>query len=341
MLKTKLHRIFFLAALSTAPFIACAHAATEKVLYSFDSATGDYPNALIFDQAGNLYGTAFYGGNTACNGEGCGVVFKLTPNANGEWTESTIYKFSGGTDGSHPYSPPILDQAGNLYGTTYGAFGDGGGTGSGTAYRLSPSPNGSWAFSLLHTFGQGKDGKQPTGRLAFDAAANLYGETFTGGSANLGTVFELSQGAGGTWNETVLHSFIGGKDGQYPSAGVALYGGNVFGSTESGGITNCSSGCGVIFELSPNGNGSWKESFPRRFTKASDGYQPYGLTLDSAGNLYGSASGGNDACGGGCGLVYRMTEKSNGVWTFTALHYFDGADGYGSGAPVLGQSGTV
>jgi hypothetical protein len=341
----KIQRTFALATFFFV-FLNIAHASTEKVLYAFNTTDGYYPTSgVIFDKAGNLYGTAFYGGNTACGGtgNGCGIVFKLTPAGNGEWTESVIYAFTGESDGSHPYSPLIFDQAGNLYGTTYGAYGGGGGTGSGTAYRLSPNQDGSWSFSLLHTFGEGKDGVRPNGPLAFDAAGNLYGETFTGGTSDLGTVFELSSGSGGTWKETVVHSFAGGKDGQYPSAGVAVFGGNVFGSTESGGISNCNSGCGVIFELSPNGSGGWKESFPRRFTGSTrDGYEPYALTFDSAGNLYGSASGGNPACGvGGCGLVYRITEKPNGVWTFTALHYFNGVDGFEPGALVFGPDGNA
>jgi uncharacterized repeat protein (TIGR03803 family) len=322
--------------------LTTAYAATEKVLHTFNITDGEYPyNGVVFDKAGNLYGTTFYGGSTDCDGGGCGVVFKLTPASNGEWTESAIYTFTGEADGSHPYSQLIFDKAGNLYGTTYGNY-EGGGTGSGTAYRLSPNKDGSWSFLLLHTFGQGEDGMQPTGPLGLDVSGNLFGETFVGGTANLGTVFELSPGSGSTWKESVLHSFAGGKDGQYPSAGVVVYGGNVFGTTESGGINCGGFGCGVVFEFSPTTSGGWKESFPHRFTGSTfGGNLPYALTVDSDGGLYGSASGGNSVCEGGCGLVYRMAEKSNGVWTFTALHYFNGGNGQGPGALLFGSNGKA
>jgi hypothetical protein len=346
MPKAKFHGTFLFSALAMALFVAQSHAATEKVLYAFNIADGESPGGLVFDSAGNLYGVAFYGGSTACGGGGCGVVFKLTPASNGDWTESTIYTFAGEADGSYPSSPLIFDKSGNLYGVTYGAYGSGG-IGSGTAYRLSPNEDGSWSFHLLYTFGKkAGDGMQPYGPLVFDSAGNLYGATFTGGNLDVGTVFELSSELNGTWQETTLHSFIGGKDGSYPSSGVTLENGNVFVATESGGIGchySYGNGCGVIAEFSPNEDGGWKESFPRRFTGSTiDGESPYALTFDTVGNLYGSAIGGTaDYCDGGCGLVYRMSEKPNGVWTFTALHNFNGGDGEGPDVLLFGASGSV
>ena len=321
-------------------FLATAYASSEKVLYAFNVKDGDLPEGgVVFDGSGNLYGTTFYGGTSACEGHGCGLVFKLTPAGNGEWTERAIYLFTGGSDGSHPNSRLVFDAAGNLYGTTYGAYY--GGSGYGTAYRLSPNADGSWAFSLLHTFGSG-DGIQPNGALAFDANGDLFGVTNKGGTANVGTVFELTPGAGGTWQETIVHSFTGGEDGKYPSDGVLFHDGSIFGTTESGGTGCPNNGCGVIFELTPNGSGGWTMTFPRRFTGALDGEEPLGLTFDSAGNLYGSANGGKTTyCFDGCGLVYRMSEKSNGVWTFTVLHYFNGGNGLDPEAVLVDSSGTV
>jgi uncharacterized repeat protein (TIGR03803 family) len=319
--------------------------ATENVLYSFNVKDGDLPEGgVIFDNAGNLYGTTFYGGTPACEGHGCGLVYKLTPSGNGDWTENTIYTFTGESDGTHPNSRLIFDSAGNLYGTTYGNYY--GGTGYGTAYRLSPNPDGSWSFSLLYTFGQGsKDGIRPSGTLAFDANGNLFGVTNKGGTPNLGTIFELTPKSGATWQETVVHSFIGGEDGSYPSDGVVFHNSNVFGTAAyGGGGTACNGqGCGAIFELSPNGKGGWTMTFPHRFTGTVDGEQPLGLTFDSAGNLYGSANGGNKTtdCPFGCGVVYRMTEKSNGVWTFTHLHYFNGGNGLDPEAVLIGSNGEI
>jgi uncharacterized repeat protein (TIGR03803 family) len=331
---------FLAVAISVLLLGSFAWAGTEQVLHTFTIADGEYPYAgVIFDGSGNLYGTTFYGGSTACNGAGCGVVFKLAPAAGGGWTESTIYTFKGLADGNHPYSPLIFDAAGNLYGTTYGDYD--GGSGFGTAYRLSPNSDGSWRFSLLHTFGIGNDGMQPNGPIAFDSLGNLYGATFTGGTSSIGTVFEISPAANGSWKEAVLHSFVGGKDGAYPSSGVVVRNGMVYGTTESGGI-GCATGCGVVFEFSPNSDGTWKESFPRRFTGGIDGYLPYGLLFDSSGNLYGAAAGGNKAyCDSGCGLVFRMTEKLDGVWADTVLHNFNGGNGQAPEALIFGADGDL
>jgi uncharacterized repeat protein (TIGR03803 family) len=319
-----------------------AEAATEKVLYAFNIADGEYPyNGVVFDNAGNLYGTTFYGGGHYCNGSGCGIVFKLTPGGDGTWTERAIYTFTGGMDGSHPYSHLLFDAAGNLYGTTFGNYA-GGGTGFGTAYRLSPQTDGSWKFSLLHTFTGGKDGAQPSGPMAFDQAGNLYGASFTGGNDNLGTVFQLSPASGARWKETVLHSFTGGEDGSYPADGVLAANGKVYGTTEQGG-TGCGQlGCGVVFELAPTGSGGWKEILLHRFVDGPDGEGALGLVFDSSGDLYGAAGGGNkNYCGGGCGLVFRLSPLSDGTWQDTVLHNFNGDNGEGPETLSFDTNGRV
>ncbi len=211
-----------------------ALAGTENVLHSFCTTDGDLPYAgVIFDQAGNLYGTTFYGGSQDCGHNGCGVVFKLSPNGNGTWSEQAIYTFTGGTDGSHPYSTLVFDAAGNLYGTTYGNYY--GGTGVGTAFRLTPGADGAWQFSLLHTFSGGKDGARPYGMLAIDKSGNLYGSADIGGSHNAGIAFELSP-ASGDWTETLLHTFTGGKDGSAPIGLLLSPSGNLFGAAAQGGL---------------------------------------------------------------------------------------------------------
>src|SRR5580658_4388294 len=133
---------------------AIAWASSENVLHTFAYTDGAQPGyGVVLDAAGNLYGTTGTGGNTVCGGYGCGLVFKLTPSAGGEWNESIIYAFTGGDDGYYPDSPLIFDAAGNLYGTAYA----GGGSGNGTIFKLTPSANGSWKFSILHTFAGGED----------------------------------------------------------------------------------------------------------------------------------------------------------------------------------------
>lgn len=327
---------YILAAMFVCLVVVTANAGTEKVLHEFNVQDGEYPyNGVVLDSAGNLYGTAFYGGSKTTQ---FGVVFKLTPEAGGGWTESTIYKFTGGADGNHPYSHLVMDAAGNLYGTTYGA--NDGGSGKGTAYQLSPQADGSYKFTLLHTFGGGQDGAQPNGYMGMDSAGSLYGTTFTGGSFNLGTAFELTPLSGGAWKETLLHTFSGGLDGANPSDGVILANGNLYGTTELGGNGCSESGCGVVFELAQTENGGWKETFLHRFAHGPDGYSPVGLIFDSVGNLYGAAAGGEAQCGG-CGSVFRLTPNANGTWTDTPLHEFNGQNGSGPETLAFDAQGHV
>jgi uncharacterized repeat protein (TIGR03803 family) len=140
-----------------------------KTLHKFTGGVdGVEPLAgLVFDQAGNLYGTTESGGN-----HGGGTVFKLTPNSDGSWTESVLYTFCSRTncsDGSYVLACLLLDQAGNLYGTTYW----GGAHRDGVVFKLSPNSNGSWTESVLHSFCHYKnnscpDGQWPSASLIFD-----------------------------------------------------------------------------------------------------------------------------------------------------------------------------
>jgi uncharacterized repeat protein (TIGR03803 family) len=294
----------------------CAAAAsTYKVLHRFTGLDGDTPyDSLVFDSAGNLYGTTSLGGVN-----GAGTVFKLTPNSNGSWTETVLYNFSAGADGYFPVAGVTLDSAGNLYGAAIYNSG-----GSGTVFKLTANSDGSWTPSVLHTF-TGADGGGPYGNLAFDAAGNLYGTTISGGSSaecsgGCGVVFKLAPNPDGSWTESVLHSFTG-TDGQLPRAGVIFDAtGSLYSTTAFGGA-----GDGTVFKLIPNADGSWSESTLHRFTGA-DGAIPYdALIFDAAGNLYGTASGGgsSSACStSGCGVVFKLTPKSDGSWKETVIHNF-------------------
>jgi uncharacterized repeat protein (TIGR03803 family) len=182
-------------------------------------------------------------------------------------------------------------------------------------------------FKVIYTFAGGNsDGYLPTAGLTRDKAGNLYGTTAAGGPQNGGTVFELSPGANGTWKEKILYSFTYGADGGSPFAGVVLDSqGNLYGTTEEGGIasSNCGGGsCGVVYELSPGSNG-WKENVLYSFTGAGDGATPMApVVLDSAGNIYGTATGGGSfvGCYYGCGVAFEL-EKASG-WTEKVLHTF-------------------
>ena len=199
-----------------------------------------------------------------------------------------------------PWASVTFDALGNLYGTTQ-TGGQRGQQGYGTVFKLTPS-SGGWVESVLHVFTDGLVGAYPVAALVVDAAGNLYGTAAKGGNAcNLdgcGVVFKLSPTSSGEWRERVLHSFEGGKDGAVPLAALSLDAtGNLYGTTFYGGVANgCPStgtaGCGVVFELSPDSSG-WKEMELHIFTGAGDGGAPgSGITLDGAGNLYGTTEAG-------------------------------------------------
>jgi uncharacterized repeat protein (TIGR03803 family) len=267
--------ILFVAALTAvfgsltiAPPLFAAN--TEQVLYSFGvgNSDGSKPLAgLVFDKAGNLYGTTYQGGYN-----GAGMVFELTPGENGTWTETVVYNFCSATncaDGKFPEAGLVFDTAGNLYGTTYW-----GGAGTcvyvcGTVFELTPA-NGTWTEKVLYSFCSANactDGGGPQASLIFDSVGNLFGTTGGGGSTaqncgsyGCGIVFELTPGTNGTWTENVLHTFGTGNDGALPYAGLIFdNAGNLYGTTSQGGRQGCGYGCGTVFEMTPGSNGTWNE----------------------------------------------------------------------------------
>ncbi len=258
---------------------------TETQLYAFTGTNGDgyYPGygAVIFDSAGNLYGTTIDGGK-----HNNGSVYKLTP-AGPPWMESVIYSFAANPDGCHPYGGLTFDPAGDLYGTTYQC----GVNSAGTVYQLTPSGN-MWTEGILYAFeGQSEnDGASPYGGLILDPSGNLFGTTSHGGIGG-GTVFELTPSNGG-WNYSQIYEFPGTHLGPYGGL-VRDSAGNLYGTTYAGGPYSS----GTVFELMPS-NGGWIYSELYDFTGGMDGAGPYGsLVLDAAGNLYGTTSAGGNAYG--------------------------------------------
>jgi uncharacterized repeat protein (TIGR03803 family) len=294
-----------------------AWAVTETRVHEFNG--GVDPNGLVQDSAGNLYGTTGSGGFY-----GFGTVFQVRPSPYGVWTESTIYSFTGGSDGGAPEAVMTLDAQGNLYGTTQ--IGGAGSCNCGTVFELSPSDSGVWAETTLHSFAGGADGSSPRyTNLVFDAAGNLYGVTPGGGSANVGTVFELSPQTGGGWTESVLYAFAGGaSDGANPIGGVVFdTAGNLYGAALDGGDSSqCGDGCGGIFELSPQAGGGWKEQMLYFFQGGNDGALPISLLIiDPAGNLYGmTQTDGSEFCG----TVFELSPGMGGTWSKKTLHLFTG-----------------
>lgn len=302
-------------------------------IYTFQGyADGLFPSArVIFGPDGALYGVTQSGGDLNCNaGFGtCGIVFKVSPPARVcesvicSWQKSTILAFSG-PNGAEPISEVVFDQAGNLYGTTYGGGGYGDdlciydNNGCGAVYELTPS-NGTWTETVLHAFPSSEDdGQNPYANLIFDSAGNLYGSTVAGGSGGLGTVFQFSPSGSG-WTENLLYTFEMDSTGVEPEGGLLLASGNLIGTTSSGGTGEG----GTVFQLT-SGQDSWAFNLAYSFS----GQQNFGprasLTMDAAGNLYGTTVAGGAY---GYGSAFKLT-PSNGGWTYTSLHDFTGgADG--------------
>ncbi len=293
-----------------------AQSQTFEVLYNFRPGPSGYgPEAgVTVDQAGNLYGTATYGGNSGgdCRSAGCGTVFKLIHRGSG-WTFSPLYTFQGGDDGGNPTARVIIGPNGTLYGTTS--------VDAGTVFNVRPPATVCkavlcpWTETVLHSFTGSPDGATPGfGELVFDHAGNLYGTTIGGGGSDpLGTVFELMPSGSG-WTETVIFDFIGSR-GVFPDNRVVLdQAGNLYGTTHEGG----EAGFGNVYELTPSGSG-WVESVLYNFQGGSDGGAPYGgVVLDQAGNVYGTTTfyGGP----GNLGTVFELAPP--GQWNFTLLHGF-------------------
>jgi len=301
---------------------------TEKVLYSFNNngADGAYPyGSLVFDSAGNLYGTTSQGGT-----RGSGNVFELSPGSGGIWTEKVLHSFNPSAGGgSQPLAGLILDPSGNIYGTTN----QGGTYGYGTVFELSPASGGAWTANVLHSFGRLTDGTSPVAGVIRDAAGNLYGTTIAGALHGDGIVFELSP-QGSSWTEKILYAFAGGTDASSPWGGLNFDpAGNLYGTTEYGGANNW----GAIYKLTPQSSGSWTESVLHSFNlDGSDGTSPVAsMAIDSAGKLYGTASGGGMFH---FGIVFELS-LSGSTWTETVLHSFgNGSDGANPQAGVVADA---
>lgn len=296
-----------------------------------------YPGSpFTADTAGNLYTAVGNGGLSQCIFYGCGAIYQWKPGTHRNPT--MIYSFSGTTDGAGPGGKLVLDAQGNLYGAA-GFAGDLNACfqqGCGVVYKLTPTSSGFWAQTVLHTFEGGTDGITPIS-VVLDGNGNVFGLTVDGGGYSCsggqqcGTLFELSPSSGGTWTETILHTFTGGSDGGVPLGSLTFDAhGNLFGTTDAGGVvsTLCTVGCGTVFELSPT-SGGWSFNTIYDFVYARGANPDGSLVIDASGNLYGATySGGKkySYCPGGCGVVYELSPTASG-WTQTLLHAFSGPDG--------------
>jgi uncharacterized repeat protein (TIGR03803 family) len=255
------------------------------VLYQFTGGTDDaHPFAeVVFDKAGNLYGTTNF------------TVYELTPSQGG-WTYSLLHSFTGGNDGEGAAAGLIFDNTGNLYGETC----CGGQYGQGVVFQLTPQGSG-WQENVLYSFQGSNDGGGPyTGGLIFDGSGNLYGATTAAGSGGGGTAFELVP-SNGSWTYILLYSFTG-LGGPWGSL-VMDTAGNLYGTTYADGAHQY----GSVFKLTPS-NGNWVYTPLYDFKGGTDGKWPQSnVVFDANGNLYGTASAGGTGCAHGCGVVWEIT----------------------------------
>ena len=258
-------------------------------------------------------------------------------------TFSVLHNFTGGTDGAGPTAGVTVAPSGVLYGTAS----NGGISNFGTVFKLT-QVNSSWVFSTLYEFGSG-DGITPYGGVAIGPNGALYGTTNAGGEDDFGLVFELRPPATFCrsvtcyWNESVLHTFTGPPDGQYPGSENLTFdqAGNIYGTTKYGGARDEFDG--TTFELTPSGGG-WTESILHSFSNLPDGEVPYaGVVLDTAGNVYGTTAygGTGTGCPTGCGTVYQLM-PSGGGWVTNILVNLGGVNGsYPIGNLIIDASGNL
>jgi uncharacterized repeat protein (TIGR03803 family) len=291
---------------------------TESVLYSFQGGSNDgaapFGN-VVFDSAGNLYGTTSIGGLThlgcALPAKGCGTIFELSPSGAGSWSERILHRFRDAFgEGAAPRAGLVIDALGNLYGTTYdgGNNDECGGYGCGTVFELLPPAAGKkhWIFKNLIDF-NGADAALPAGGLTLNAGA-LYGTTNYGGAYNKGVVFSFTQDSG-RWKFSTVYSF-NGLDGLQPSGNLAFdSNGNLYGATYEGGANDW----GSIFQLVP-GESGWTENLLYSFAVSGKGAgaNPLGgVILDSADNIYLTTNQGGSLkyCqpNSGCGVVVKLS----------------------------------
>ncbi|MGA8491423.1 MAG: choice-of-anchor tandem repeat GloVer-containing protein [Terriglobales bacterium] len=291
----------------------------ETVIYNFGHYTsGDGVNgSLALDGSGNLFGTTTDGGP-----HDVGTLYELSPRAHG-WDLNVLYEY--GTD-----TGVILDKAGNIYG--YFGPGDYGG---GAISELVHASNG-WSLKTLYSFCDPNCGygEGPLAPLSWDAAGNLYGTTYFGGngppncpgSLGCGVAFQMTRNSDSSWKYHVLHRFAAfPTDGQSPYGGLTVDGkGNVYGTTTHGGKYDN----GTVFELTPVAGGRWKQTVLYDFPSVYLGGAPgSNLLFDKAGNLYGTAGGGNLSCPETCGVIFKLTSQAPGKWKYSLVHKFDGSDG--------------
>jgi hypothetical protein len=360
-------------ALAIAPAAPAAIKYRYKILHAFTGGSdGGWPATTpTLDASGNVYGTTYWGGTERgqdCGYPGCGVIFELSPNKVGHWSESVLFDFVESTGGAYDLQPLIFDGSGNLFGSTYRLAPDG----PAFLFELTQG-SGGWQFNPIYEpagyclvfdqagdlygcmdgigeFSRGQNGWTYTNitqettaysPLSLDIKGNLYGTDLYGGNhgcggIGCGTAFELTPNGDGTWDYHVIHVFGSRKnDGTLPNAGLVLdEAGNAYGATYAGGTYNC----GIAYKLERSGS-AWKEKVLYDFGSHDDCGPIFTLARDAAGNLYGMAQDGDPKVQ--CGVIFQLAPQKSGTWKYSALHIFENTDGCGPNGVILDSKGNI
>jgi uncharacterized repeat protein (TIGR03803 family) len=280
---------------------------TETVLYRFaGQPDGAIPGGgdLVFDPAGNIYGTTVGGGTT----NNYGTAYKLS-HSGGGWTESILYNFTGQQEGGNPIGGLTFDTAGNLYGTTSigGLVSPPDIPGAGVIFKLTPS-GGGWTESTVYMFQGGSEADLPAASLTLGSDGFLYGTSLAGAAGFCQLGYHLGCGVVFSVPYSTIFGFFPNPANNPPLSGpmaaLALDSGrNIYGTTTGDEVFSA----GNVFKLSyPN----YSYTSLYDFTGGRDGGHPVSnVVFDTSGNLYGTASGGGGSsnCQGGCGVIWKIT----------------------------------
>jgi uncharacterized repeat protein (TIGR03803 family) len=305
---------------------SAGYASTPSILVNLKGATGESPFAgMVADADGNLFGTAFSGGNDN------GTVFEVVKTATGYLSTPRILFTFDGPHGALPGAGLIIDAAGNLFGTTL----VGGASDNGTVFEIAKTAHGYASTPTVLVSFDGTNGMNPYAKLLEDAAGDLFGTTYSGGGLGGGTAYEIVKTKKGYSDTPVTLFDFDITHGSFPQSSlIADARGDLFGTTSRGGALNF----GTVYEIVKTAGGYASTPDVLVSLDEEHGIFPLGdLIADAHGNLFGTSSAGGT--GVEHGTVFEVVKTADGYSsTPIVLANFDGANGSEPAAALLADS---